>query len=81
MAGRRPVSADIDDALKENGDPALQDARAEIERTRDEVALSVVALQRELVRTTDWRTWVARKPVLSLSLAFGIGYVIGHRRR
>jgi hypothetical protein len=62
-------------------DTTLADARAEIARTRDEVALSVVELQRELARTADWRTWVARKPILSLSLAFGFGFALGHRWR
>jgi hypothetical protein len=84
MPGRKPVSADIDksvtvEAVTATGDPALDGARADIARTRDEVALSVIELQRELARTTDWRSWVARKPVLSLSLAFGVGFVIGHR--
>jgi ElaB/YqjD/DUF883 family membrane-anchored ribosome-binding protein len=81
MPERRLVSAESDDALKGAGDSALEGARAEIARTRDEVALSVVALQRELARTTDWRSWVARKPALCFSLAFGLGFVIGHRRR
>ena len=99
MPERRLVSADADDALKndklseeqvtdghahaghsrDDDDPALDGARAEIARTRDEVALSVIALQRELARSTDWRTWVGRKPVLALSLAFAIGFVIGHQ--
>jgi ElaB/YqjD/DUF883 family membrane-anchored ribosome-binding protein len=90
MPERRLVSADADDATNEDklsddelpeprGDAALDGARAEIARTRDEVALSVVALQRELAETTDWRTWVARKPVLSVALAFGVGFAIGHR--
>jgi ElaB/YqjD/DUF883 family membrane-anchored ribosome-binding protein len=85
MPERRLVSADAaDDALtdeKLTDDDALDGARAEIARTRDEVALSVVALQRELAETADWRTWVARKPILSLALAFGVGFAIGHRGR
>ena len=87
MPERKPVSADtqeIEEIMDEAGDPTLAGARAEIARTRDEVALSMVALQRELARTTDWRSWVARKPVLSLSLAFGVGLAIGQigpRRR
>jgi hypothetical protein len=83
MPEKRLVSADADDALTEekltDDGAALDGARAEIARTRDEVALSVVALQRELAQTTDWRTWVARKPILSLALAFGVGFAIGRR--
>jgi hypothetical protein len=84
MPERRLVSADAaDDALTDekltDDDAALDGARAEIARTRDEVALSVVALQRELAETADWRSWVARKPILSLALAFGVGFAIGHR--
>jgi hypothetical protein len=84
MPERRLVSADADDALTDDksspdGDATLDGARAEIARTRDEVALSVVALQRELAETADWRTWVARKPMLSLGLAFGVGFALGHR--
>jgi hypothetical protein len=60
---------------------ALARAEADIHRTRAKVALSVTALQRELTRSLDWRQWVGRKPVLAVGLAFGIGLLLGRRKR
>jgi hypothetical protein len=60
-------------------DPALVRAEAEISSTRDRVARSVLELQRELARAVDWRQWIRRKPVLSVTLAFGLGFLLGRR--
>jgi hypothetical protein len=61
---------------------ALARAEADIHRTREKVALSVTALQREITRGLDWRQWIARKSVLALGLAFGLGLLLGqHGRR
>jgi hypothetical protein len=54
--------------------------RAEIERTREQLATSVLALREEVAVATDWRLWVQRRPVLCLSTAFAIGFLIGSRR-
>jgi ElaB/YqjD/DUF883 family membrane-anchored ribosome-binding protein len=65
-------------------DPEIARAEAELARTRDTVARSVAALQRELSRTLDWREWVQRKPLLSVALVFGAGALLGlwvHRRK
>jgi hypothetical protein len=59
----------------------LVQAEAEIVRTRDLVARSLGELQRELARATDWREWIRRKPVLAVSLAFGLGLLLGGRYR
>jgi ElaB/YqjD/DUF883 family membrane-anchored ribosome-binding protein len=59
---------------------ALARAEADIHRTREKVALSVTALQRELARSLDWRQWVGRKPFLAVGLAFGLGLLLGRRR-
>jgi hypothetical protein len=58
----------------------LARAEAEVERTRERVALSVVALRDEVVRRTDWRRWVARRPGTFLCTAFALGFWLGHRR-
>jgi len=61
-------------------DPEILRAEAEIARTREAVALSVMALQREISRTFDWREWVRRRPVLAVAMAFGAGALLGQWR-
>ena len=58
----------------------LANAEAEVERTRERVALSVVALRDEVVRQTDWKNWFARRPAAFLGAAFVAGYWLGNRR-
>jgi len=58
-------------------DPEIVRAEAEIARTRETVALSVAALQREISRTLDWREWVRQRPMLAVALAFGAGALLG----
>jgi hypothetical protein len=58
-------------------DPEIVRAEAAIARTRDEVGLKVVALQREIVRTLDWREWIGERPLLAVALAFGAGVLLG----
>jgi hypothetical protein len=66
-------------------DPEIVLAKAQIARTREAVAASVAALQRELSRTFSWREWVMRRPLETVILAFGVGFLLGtatvHRRR
>jgi hypothetical protein len=61
-------------------DPEIQHAEAEIARTRETVASTVMALQREISRTLDWREWVRQRPVLAVTLAFGAGALLGSWR-
>lgn len=61
-------------------DTDLLRAEAEIAETRERVASSVVALEREISRAIDWREWIRRRPVPALGLAFGVGWLLGSRR-
>ena len=58
-------------------DPQILRTEADIARTREEVARSVMALKRELARRFDALEWVRRRPVLAVALAFGIGALLG----
>ncbi|WNG59231.1 DUF3618 domain-containing protein [Archangium gephyra] len=55
--------------------------RAEIERTRAELALSVGELRHEVARRTDWRQWVIERPYTCVGAAFFIGFLIGNSQR
>lgn len=54
--------------------------RAEIERTRAELATSVTALREQVTQATDWREWVRKRPLLTVGAAFMIGFLLGQRR-
>jgi hypothetical protein len=54
--------------------------RAEIERTRAELATSVTELREQVTQATDWREWVRKRPLLTLGAAFMIGFLLGQRR-
>lgn len=56
-------------------------AEEEIERTRERVALSVLALRDEVVRRADWREWIRARPGTFLGAALVLGFLCGHRRR
>ncbi len=62
---------------KTRRDPA--EIRAEIERTREQIASSAEALRREVTVRTDWREWVRRRPALCLVGAFAVGLLIARR--
>ena len=55
--------------------------RADLERTRAELARSVQALRAEVARTVDWREWIRRHPAAFLIGAFTLGFALGMRRR
>ena len=56
-------------------------AEEEIERTREQVTLSVMALRNEVARRADWREWIRRRPGTFLGAAFVAGFLWGRRRR
>ncbi len=61
-------------------DPEIMLAKAEIARTREAVAASVLALQREISHTFAWWAWVGRRPFQAVLLAFGVGAALGYVR-
>jgi len=67
-----------------NDQPSLSDelARAEsdVERTRERVTQSMMALRQEVARQVDWRSWVKRQPALFVGGAFALGLWLGMRR-
>jgi ElaB/YqjD/DUF883 family membrane-anchored ribosome-binding protein len=66
-----------ENTIKELREPAL--IQAEIERAREEITRSVLALRERVNEATDWRTWVRRRPALALTVAFGVGFWLGYR--
>ncbi len=54
--------------------------RADIERTRGEIARSIGSLRENLDDATDWHRWVERRPLEFLGAAFLVGLVVGYRR-
>jgi hypothetical protein len=62
-------------------DAGVARAVAELEDARDRFALSVSALERGVARSVDWRAWVGRRPGIALALAFGLGLLLGRRKK
>ena len=57
----------------------LSRAEAEVARSRERVAQSVMALRQEVVRRTDWRAWIARRPAVFISGGLLLGLWLGYR--
>jgi hypothetical protein len=67
--------------LTENAtDDALARAESDVERARERVTSSMLALRDEVVRKTDWRGWVRRQPVPFFGAAVALGFWLGYRR-
>lgn len=56
-----------------------QEIRSDIERTRDEIAQSIVSLRDSVSDAADWRIWVRRNPLPFVGTAFALGFLIGFR--
>ena len=56
-----------------------EQVRAEIERTRADLALQVSALRQEMDRATDWRGWVREHPIGFVAGAFVLGFLLADR--
>jgi hypothetical protein len=61
-------------------DDALARAESDVERARERVASSMLALRDEVARKTDWRSWVRRQPAPFLGAALALGFLLGYRR-
>ena len=61
-------------------DPELARVEADIQRSREQVADSMLALRREIARRTDWRGWVSKRPLAFLGGAVALGFLLGFRR-
>ncbi|MGZ3445074.1 MAG: hypothetical protein ACXWLF_00875 [Myxococcaceae bacterium] len=61
--------------------PTESELRAEIARSRTQVVGTARALRRQLHDIWDIRHWVARRPGLTLGIAFTAGLWLGIRRR
>ena len=58
---------------------SAEEVRAEIERAREQIQTSVLALREEVGRVSDWRAYVRRRPGLWLGAAFAAGFFLGSR--
>jgi hypothetical protein len=67
------------DAKVESGARSADQVRAEIERAREQIQTSVLALREEVGRAADWRAWIRRRPGLWLGAAFAAGFYLGTR--
>ena len=63
----------------DGGSSELARVEADIARTRDQVTRSVSALREAVVRRTDWREWVRRRPGWFLGAALALGFFWGRR--
>lgn len=65
--------------------PALSEelarAEADVERARERVSASVMALRDQMTRQADWRGWLMRHPLSCLGGALALGFWLGRRRR
>lgn len=57
----------------------LMRATSELTRARDQLVVSMGALEKEITRTLDWRQWIRRRPGTALAIAFTIGLLIGRK--
>lgn len=67
--------------IQRSAPPTEAELRLEIERTRTQVVDTAQALRRQLHDIWDVRHWVARRPGLTLGIAFAAGLWLGIRRR
>ena len=61
-------------------DPEIARAEADIARAREAVTAKLMALQRELTHTFEWREWIRERPMVALAAAFGVGALLGSWR-
>jgi len=62
------------------GSDAIAQAESDVERARERVESSLLALRDEVTRRTDWRRWVRRRPTVYLAGALTLGFLLGYRQ-
>ena len=55
-------------------------AEAAVERSRERVERSMMALRDAIARRTDWRGWMAQRPAVFLGAAVFLGFLWGYRQ-
>ena len=80
MNGRELVEKGGVGRTSNGGDDELARAESDVERARERVASSMLALRDEVARKTDWRSWVRRQPAPFLGAAVALGFWLGYRR-
>ena len=68
--GRRPD--DLSDELAR--------AEGDVERARERVTSSMLALRNEVARQVDWKRFVRREPLAFMGVALALGFWLGFRR-
>lgn len=58
---------------------SAEEIRREIERARQQIQTSVVALREEVKVATDWRGWYRKRPYAWVAAAFAVGLYLGTR--
>ena len=58
-------------------DPEIVRAQADVELARESVTKTMLALERQLASTFDWREWVRQRPYLAVAAAFAVGAFLG----
>ncbi len=59
--------------------PDLAHAEADLERARQDVAHSLLALRGHVARQMAWRGWVRRRPLAFVMGGFAVGFLFGYR--
>jgi len=67
-----------DNGLRTRDPAAIQ---AEIDRARDEISRSVLALRERVSSAKDWRRWVRGRPRTLFLIALAAGLWLGFRPR
>jgi hypothetical protein len=60
---------------------SASEVRREIERAREQISASALALREEMAAKTDWRQWFRYRPGAWLLGALALGFLLGNRRR
>lgn len=55
-------------------------AEAAVERSRERVERSMMALRDAIAQRTDWRGWMAQRPAVFLGAAVMLGFLWGYRQ-